>query len=249
MKIPFLGTLINFIVVLVCGIIGSFIKKGVPKRITDAIMCAMGVSVIYIGIDGALEAAPALTDGAILSNGLIKLLIMILSMGLGALIGELIDIDKWINKLGDSLEARFAKSGERGTFARGFVSCSLLYCIGAMSVNGAFEDALGSPDILIAKSVIDGISCIVMASTLGIGCAFSAFFVLAYQGALTALGLVITELIPAYSITYMSVTGSLIIVLIGTNLLGITKVKTANLMPAIFLPALIAPLVALILGA
>ena len=88
-----------------------------------------------------------------------------------------------------------------------------------------------------------------MASSLGIGCAFSAFFVLLYQGFFTALGFVLVELLPAYSITYMSVTGSLIIVLIGTNLLGMTKVKTANLLPAIFLPALIAPLIALILGA
>ena len=247
--LPFSGTIINFLVVLVCGIIGSLIKRGMPKRISDALMSAMGVCVIFIGIDGALEAAPVLTDGAVLSNGLVKLLVMILSMGLGALLGELIDIDKWINKLGAALEEKFSKDGEKGNFARGFVSCSILYCVGAMAVNGSFQDALGKPDILIAKAVIDGISCIVMASSLGIGCAFSAFFVLLYQGALTALGFVISELLPAYSITYMSVTGSLIIVLIGTNLLGMTKVKTANLLPAIFLPALIAPLIALLLGA
>lgn len=246
---PFLGTIINFFVVLICGIIGTFIKRGVPKRFSDAIMSAMAICVIFIGIDGALEAAPALTDGAILSNGLVKILVMILSMAIGALLGELIDIDKWISKLGDILESKFAKSGEKGNFARGFVSCSILYCVGAMAVNGAFQDALGKPDIIIAKSVLDGISCVVMASSLGIGCAFSAFFVLLYQGFFTALGFVLVELLPAYSITYMSVTGSLIIVLIGTNLLGMTKVKTANLLPAIFLPALIAPLIALILGA
>ena len=246
---PFLGTIINFFVVFICGIIGALIKRGVPKRLSDAIMSAMGICVVFIGMDGALEAAPLLTDEAILSNGLVKMLVMILSMGIGALLGELIDIDKWINKLGDKLEAKFAKGGEKGSFARGFVACSILYCVGAMAVNGAFQDALGKPDILIAKSVIDGISCIVMASSLGIGCAFSAFFVLLYQGVLTLLGFVLVDLLPAYSITYMSVTGSLIIVLIGTNLLGITKVKTANLLPAIFLPALIAPLIALILGA
>lgn len=246
---PFLGTIINFLVVFVCGIIGSLIKRGVPKRLSDAIMGAMGICVVFIGIDGALEAAPVISDGSILSDGLVKMLVMILSMGIGALLGELIDIDKWINKLGDKLEAKFARGSEKGSFARGFVSCSILYCVGAMAVNGAFQDALGKPDILIAKSVIDGISCIVMASSLGIGCAFSAFFVLLYQGLLTLLGFVLVDLLPAYSITYMSVTGSLIIVLIGTNLLGITKVKTANLMLAIFLPALIAPLIALILGA
>ena len=165
---PFLGTIINFFVVLICGIIGTFIKRGVPKRFSDAIMSAMAICVVFIGIDGALEAAPALTDGAILSNGLVKILVMILSMAIGALLGELIDIDKWISKLGDILESKFAKSGEKGNFARGFVSCSILYCVGAMAVNGAFQDALGKPDIIIAKSVLDGISCVVMASSLGI---------------------------------------------------------------------------------
>ena len=246
---PFSGTIINFFVVLICGLIGTLIKRGVPKRFSDAIMSAMAICVIYIGIDGALEAAPEITDGRVLSNGLVKVLVMILSMGIGALIGELIDIDKWINKLGEALEAKFARGGERGNFARGFVSCSILYCVGAMAVNGAFQDALGKPDIILAKSVLDGFSCIIMASSLGIGCAFSAFFVLLYQGFFTALGFVLVDILPAYSITYMSATGSLIIILIGMNLLGMSKVKTANLLPAIFLPALIAPLIALILGA
>ena len=117
-----------------------------------------------------------------------------------------------------------------------------------MTVNGAFLDAIGKPDILLAKSVIDGIMCVVMASTLGIGCAASSVFVLVYQGALTLVGLFLSDLLPASSITYMSVTGSLIIVLIGTNMLGATKVKTANMTPAIFLPALVAPLILWLIG-
>jgi uncharacterized membrane protein YqgA involved in biofilm formation len=114
-----------------------------------------------------------------------------------------------------------------------------------MAVNGAFADALGKPDILLAKSVIDGIICFMMSTTLGIGCAFSAFPVLAYQGALTGLGYFLTDALPASTVTYMSVTGSLIILLIGTNLLGVTKVKTANMIPAIFLPIAVAPLILL----
>ena len=112
-----------------------------------------------------------------------------------------------------------------------------------MTVNGAFQDALGNSDILIAKSVIDGIMCFVMASTLGLGCAVSSLFVLGYQGILTIFGLFIADILPAASISYMSVTGSLIIILIGTNMLGMTKVKTANMTPAIFLPAIISPLI------
>lgn len=240
---PFLGTIVNFLAVLVCGLLGMLVKRGVPKKISDALASAMAICVIYIGIDGALESAPTLPEGSFLSGGLVKVLIMIISLGIGTLIGELVDLDGLVNRLGESLERKFVKDGEQGRFAKGFVSCSLLFCVGAMTVNGAFQDALGNSDILIAKSVIDGIMCFVMASTLGVGCVVSAFFVLGYQGLLTLLGLFIADILPASSISYMSVTGSLIIVLIGTNMLGMTKVKTANMTPAIFLPTLVAPLI------
>lgn len=247
---PFLGTLVNFFAVLVCGILGMLVKKGVPERISNALQQAMAICVIYIGIDGILEAAPQVAgENFLLSNGLVKVLIMVISMGLGTLIGELIDIDKWVNRLGEKLEKKFASNGEKGKFAEGFVSCSMLFCVGAMTVNGAFQDALGKPDLLIAKSVIDGIMCFVMASTLGIGCAASSVFVLVYQGILTLIGLFVANILPATSIAYMSATGSLIVILIGTNMLGATKVRTANMTPAIFLPAIIWPVFSLIISA
>ena len=245
---PFLGTIVNFLVVLICGVLGTLVKKGVPERISKALMSAMAICVIYIGVDGALEPAPIISDGAFLSGGLIKILVMIISMGVGTLIGELVDIDKWVGRLGEKLEKRFSRDSEKGSFAQGFVSCSLLFCVGAMTVNGAFADAMGKPDILLAKSVIDGVGCFIMASTLGIGCAFSAFFVLLYQGALSLIGYFLVDLLPAASISYMSMTGSLIIILIGMNVLGVTKVKTANMTSAIFIPALITPIIQLIAG-
>ena len=245
---PFLGTIVNFFVVLVCGIAGSLIKKSVPKRIGDAIMYGMAICVIYIGIDGVLEAAPAVKEGSFLSAPLVKILVMIVSMMLGTLVGELVDLDKWLNKLGELLESRFAKGeGAKGNFARGFVSCSLLFCVGAMAVNGAINDSMGEPDLLLAKSVIDGISCFIMATYLGIGCAFSAFFVLSYQGLITLIGRGLLMILPAATLTYMSVTGSLIIILVGTNVLGCTKVKTANMIPAIFMPIAVAPLISLLI--
>ncbi len=244
---PFLGTIVNFLTVLICGLLGMLVKKGVPERIALSLKQAMSICVVYIGIDGILEAAPSV-DGRV-SAGLVKVIVMVLSMGLGTLIGELIDIDKWVNRLGTALEERFVKNGEKGKFAEGFVSCSMLFCIGAMTVNGAFQDAIGRPDILLTKSVIDGIMCFVMASTLGIGCAASSVFVLVYQGILTLIGLFIAELLPTETITYMSVTGSLIITLIGTNILGATRVKTANMTPAIFMPAIIWPVISLIISA
>ena len=243
---PFLGTIVNFFVVLITGILGSLIKKAVPLSLTDAVLKSMAICVVFIGIDGALEAAPALASGGFLSDGLIKMLIMIISLGLGTLIGEIVDFDKWMQRLGDFLERRFVGGSSDGTFSKGFVSCSLLFCVGAMAVNGAILDAAGQPDLLLAKSVIDGIACFVMATTLGIGCAFSAFFVLGYQGLISLIGLVLVAFLPEYSITYMSITGSLVIILVGTNVLGVTNIKTANMIPAIFLPAAIAPLFDLI---
>lgn len=238
----FLGTTVNFLVVVITGIIGTFVKKGVPKRIQDSIMAAMAVCVIYIGIDGILAPAPAVSEGSFLSAGLKKVLIMIVSMAIGTFIGELIDIDAQLNKFGKFLGKKLTRTGgedcEDGqasdNFARGFVSCSLLFCVGAMTINGAIQDAQGLPNLLLAKSVIDGISCFMMATTFGIGCAFSGLFLLAYQGSISLFTLLLSSIISASSIQYMSMTGSLIIILVGTNVLGATKVKTANMVPAMF---------------
>ena len=245
---PFLGTIVNFFAVFISGSLGALIKKSVPQNINKAIMSGMAICVIYIGIDGMLETAPAVSaEGALFSDGLIKVLVMIVSMAIGTLIGEILDIDKWVTRLGDLLEKKLCRNEDsNGSFSRGFVSCSLLFCVGAMTVNGAIADAAGSPDILLAKSVIDSISCFIMATTYGFGCALSAFFVLVYQGLISLIGVVLCEILPPESITYMSVTGSLVIILVGLNVLGCTKVKTANMIPAIFMPMLVWPLLNLI---
>ena len=249
---PFLGTIINFFAVLIFGTLGALIKKGVPRRISDAIMAGLGVCVLYIGIDGILEKAPEVSEGAFLSAALIKVLIMIISMAVGTFLGELIDFDKQINKLGDLLEKKLgsllSRGNSKGNFAKGFVSCSLLFCVGAMAVNGALADAFGDPDILLAKTVIDSIAVFVMATNLGIGCAASAFFVLVYQGAISLFGLFIASAVSATTLSYMSAVGSLIIVLVGTNTIGITKIKTANMVPAMFLPIALAPIFDSIFG-
>ncbi|MBR3681443.1 MAG: DUF554 domain-containing protein [Clostridia bacterium] len=244
----FLGTMVNFAVVLLLGILGSLIKRGLPKRITDAVMAAVGACVVYIGIDGMLEAAPAVSEECVLSAGLFKALVMILSMAVGTLIGELIDIDKWIKRLGDYLASRIRSADSGENFSAGFVSCSLLFCIGAMTINGAIADAQGDPSLLLAKSVLDGISVLIMSGTMGIGCAFSAFFILVYQGGLTLAAFGLVGVLSASTLTYMSVTGSLVIMLLGTNVMGITRVKTANMIPALFLPIAFEALLKLIFG-
>ena len=125
---PFLGTIVNFSAVLIFGILGTLIKKEAPKRIVDAVMSAMAVCVIYIGIDGALEKPPEVSPGSLLSAPLMKILVMIISMGIGTLVGELLDFDRLVNKLGDKLESKLSglfpkKDGEGGNFSKGFVTC------------------------------------------------------------------------------------------------------------------------------
>lgn len=245
---PFLGTIVNFLAVAIAGTLGSLLKRGIPERINKAIFAAVSICIVFVGLDGAMSETPAVPESFILSAGLTKFIIIILSMTLGTAIGEIIDIDKWVNKLGNKLEDKLIKnssedSPERGNFAKGFITCTLTTCVGAMSVNGAILDGVGKPDMLIAKAIIDIISCFVFATTLGIGCAFSAVPLLLYQGGITLLSFFFSSLIPEATLSYLSATGSLILVLIGTNFLGATKVKTANMTPAVFMPLIITPIV------
>lgn len=245
---PFLGTLVNFSAALLAGLLGLLIKKGVPERVADTVLKSMAIAVVYIGISGALEAAPTVASDAFLSHDLRKALIMILSLGIGSLIGEVCNIEGALERLGNFLERKLSRGEEKGQLAKGFVSCSMLICVGAMSVTGAIADATGNPDILFAKAVIDGVACFALASTMGIGAALAAFTVLIYQGAITLLTLVSSELLTGALLSYISATGSLVVCLVGTNVLGATKVRTANMIPAIFMPILLEPLFRLIFG-
>lgn len=221
-----LGTVVNVAVVALGGLLGAFLKKGIPEHIRCTVMHAIGLFVVYIGISGALVGENALVS--------------VISLALGALIGELIDIDKYINKLGNFIQSKVKrKDGTTMPIAEGFVACTLLFCVGSMAILGAIEDAQGNPDTLLAKSVLDGINAFIMATTLGIGCALSSLAVLVYQGGISLLALLFLAEIPPYTLNEMSCVGSLIILAIGLNMLGITKIKTANLIPAMFLPILL----------
>jgi len=243
---PFIGSIINFCAIVIFSILGALINRAIPERVNRGVLSAIAICVAYLGIDGAL-AAPA--EGLILPDtffgdvGLTKFIVMIISLALGTAIGELIDIDGAVNRLGDKLEKKFVSpNAESGRFSKAFISCTIMTSVGAMAVNGAILDATSDPGILIAKSVIDAIACFVMASSLGIGCAFAAIPMLIYQASLTAVALLLAPVISQVAIYYLSATGSLIIVLIGTNFLGATNVKTANMTPAIFIPFLLTPI-------
>ncbi len=223
-----LGVLVNTLTVLIGGTAGLLCRKGIPKRLTDAVMIGLGLCTLYIGFDGALEGE--------------NTLVLIASMVLGAIVGTLLDIDGAINRLGVWVEDRF-KGGEKNTVAQGFVTASLLFCVGSMTVVGSLEAGIsGDNTMLFTKSTLDLCSSAMLAASLGIGVLCSAVFVFVFQGALVMLsGLLAPMLSNPNLLAEMICAGSLLIIGIGLNLMGVTKLKVANYLPAIlFAPVLAA---------
>ncbi|MGN0971632.1 MAG: DUF554 domain-containing protein [Aristaeellaceae bacterium] len=227
------GTLINTVAILVGTALGLLLRKGIPERLRETVVQGQGLCVILIGLSGALKTGDTLC--------------MIICMVAGALIGAAINIEKRLNDLGAFLERKVTRgTGETGSIARGFVSASLLFCVGAMAIVGAMDSGLrGDHSTLIAKSALDGISAIFFASSLGIGVGLSAFAVLIYQGAIALLAMWIEPLLTEAVITEMSAVGGLLIVGIGLNMIYDKHIPVGNLLPAIFLPMLYIPLTGL----
>ena len=218
-----LGTVVNTVAVIVGASIGLLIKKGIPKRIGDSLMKALGLCTIFIGISGAFKGE--------------NTLVMIISMVLGTLIGETINIDKHVNHGVLKIEKRFSKGKTENTLSQGFITSSLLFCIGSMTIVGAMNAGLlGDNTMLFTKSTLDFCSSIIFASTLGIGVLLSGVFVLLYQGSLTLLAIAAAPLLSTTVINEMTCVGSLVIIATGLNLLGVTKLKLMNYIPAMFLP-------------
>lgn len=219
-----LGTIVNSIAVIVGCLVALIVKGRLTEKISTTIMNGLALCTIYIGISGALNGGDTL--------------IMIISVAIGALFGEIIDIDKGLNKLGYYLESRFkGKKKNNISIAEGFITSSLLFCVGAMAIVGSLESGLkGNHDTLFTKSILDGISSIIFTSSLGIGVIFSAATVFLYQGVITLGAGLLSGVLSTAVITNMSAVGGLLIVGLGFNMLGITKIKIANLLPAIFLP-------------
>ena len=238
-----LGTIVNAAAIVVCSFIGFFLKKGIPERITKTVTAGVGLCVTFIGITGAIDGYADFTAGNALFHDY-GMIFIILSLAVGALIGELLDINRALEALGALVERKLAPKGREGdtpSLSTGFVNCTILFCVGSMAILGAIEDTgAGTPDILFSKAVLDGISALVMTTTMGIGCALSAVSVLLYQGFFSLLALLFLSGVPAAVMGALSCAGSLVIVAIGTNMLGMTRIKTANMIPAVFLPLLTA---------
>ena len=220
-----LGVIVNTLTVIIGGAVGLLLKKGIPERVSSAVMAALGLCTLYIGIDGALAGS--------------NTIVLIVSMVLGTIVGTLLNIDGAINRLGKFVEGRMKRSDGKTSVAEGFMTASLLFCVGAMAIVGSLNAGLnGDNKVLFTKSVLDLISACMLASSLGVGVLFSALFVFGYQGALVLLaGLLQNVLTDAALIAEISCAGSLMIIGLGLNLLGITKLKVADQLPAIlFVP-------------
>ena|SRR5690554_2183078 len=225
-----MGTIVNSVAVVAGALLGVFLRKGIKDQYTSTIMDGMALAVVIIGVMGALE----------MNN----LIVVLASIVVGSIIGERLDLDKRLENLGTSMEKRFGRGDS--DFSKGFIMASLVYCIGAMAILGALESGLtGNHETLYAKSVLDGVSAVIFASTFGIGVAFSAVAVFLYQGAITLLASSVKDLLTPEVINEMSSIGGILIMAIGINILGIKKVKIANMLPAIFIPIVYYSIVAL----
>lgn len=213
-----IATIINTLVVIVCALLGNRLKRGFPDKLRRQLVQILGICVMLIGLRMALDG----------DNDLI----VVLSIAIGTVIGYLCHLERHVNNLGERMKALIHLEDDR--FVEGFVSASLLFSIGAMSVVGSFEAGLHhNYDIILTKSVFDGVMSIVLGSTLGIGVAFSAVVVFAYQGLLTLLAGVLSPLLTELVIAYLSACGGVVIVAIGIDVSGLKAMNTTNTLPSL----------------
>lgn len=221
-----IGVLANVATVIIGSIIGILIKKGLPQRLSTAMTTATALAVLYIGIDG-------MTAGE-------NTLVLVLSMVIGGVTGTLLNLDARIESLGNNIEKKFAKKDNNVPIAQGFISATLLFCVGAMTIVGALQSGLsGNHEMQFTKAILDLISSIVLASTLGWGVMLAAGSVFILQGAIVLLAQVAAPYLSDYVIAEMTCAGSVLIFALALNMLGITKIKLMNFVPAIFIPIIL----------
>ncbi len=216
-----LGTIANTAGVIAGSLLGLLFRKGIPQKVTDTVMKGLGMCTIYIGITSALKGE--------------KMLLAVVSIALGALLGTLLDLDGRLNRLGEQIQTRM-KNTEGSDVVAGFVSASLLFSVGAMSIVGSLQSGLtGDHSMLFTKTVMDFISSMVIAASLGIGVLFSAVVVFVFQGSITLLAQVLAPILSDGVITEMTGVGGILLIGLGLNLVGATKLKIMNYVPAIFI--------------
>ncbi len=226
-----LGTIINTAAIILGGLLGLLFGKLISERFQDTLKKACGICVLFIGIAGALEGMIRVNEDGTLSAG--KSLLIIGSVALGSLVGELINIEGGFERFGEWLKRRTGSSGD-GSFVEGFVSASFTVCIGAMAIVGSIKDGIyGDYSILLTKSILDFIIVMIMAGSLGKGCVFSALPVALLQGSVTALSVLIVPIMTPAALINLSTVGSILIFCVGLNLVWGRTVKVANMLPSV----------------
>lgn len=237
-----MGTIINALAVVAGGALGMFIKGGLPQRVSDLLMQALGLCTIFIGITGALSGMMKVEETVLTTQGT---MLLIASLGIGAIIGEFLDIEGRMEHLANRIK-RMVHS-EDNKFVEGFVSNALVICVGAMAVVGALQDGLTQDaSMLITKAILDGIISMVFASALGIGVLFAAIPLAIYQGSITLLASVVAPLFDAVLVTNLSFVGSVLIFGVGVNLLFGKQIRIGNLLPALWIPIIYAVIMAML---
>ncbi|MBQ9946397.1 MAG: DUF554 domain-containing protein [Clostridia bacterium] len=228
---PGIGTIVNVAAVIIGGIAGMLFGKKIKEETRQSLMKAAGVSVIFIGISGALSGLLKITDGILTTD---KALMMIVSLIIGTLIGEIAGIEKRLDVFGEWLK-RKTNSTEDGGFVGAFVNTSLIICVGAMAVVGAIEDGLSkNPSMLFAKALLDFLIVIIMTSTLGKGCIFAFIPIGIFQGSITALSKLIEPMLSMGTvISDMSLVGNVLIFCVGINICFGKKFNVGNMLPSL----------------
>ena len=225
-----LGTIINVVAIVVGGLFGMFFGRFIGERHRDTLCKACGLSVIFIGAAGAFKGMFSVTDGKIVYGGDF---LIVGCLALGALVGELVNIEGGFERFGAWLKKKTRSTGDNN-FIEGFVSASFTVCIGAMAIVGSINDGLyGDATVLITKAILDFIIIMVMAASLGKGTVFSAIPVAILQGGVTVLSVLIKPIMTETALLYLSVVGNILIFCVGINLVFGKKIKVANLLPAI----------------
>ncbi len=219
-----LGVWVNSIAVILGGLAGTWLRGGIPEKYRNSINMGLALCVLVIGISGAIQTQ--------------NMMLVILSIVFGTAIGEAVGIEDHLDRVGSWAQKRFAR--DDSGFSQGFINATLLFCIGSMAVVGSLEAGLqNKADTLLAKSALDGVSAVIFASSMGAGVILSVVPLTLYQGGIALIAMMLGNFLPESAILEMSATGSIMIIGLGINMLGIMKerIRVGNMLPALFIPA------------
>lgn len=230
-----LGTIINTVAIALAGFLGSWFGHLLKDRHQSGLTVASGLAVLFLGISGSLEGLLTVVDGQLKSQ---NSMLLVLSLSLGTLIGEVLHIEGWFERLGIWLREK-SGNGQDSQFLDAFLTASLTVCIGAMAILGAIQDGLtGDYRLLAVKSILDFVIILIMTTSLGKGAGFSALPVFIFQGSITLLARLIEPLMTAQALANLSFIGSVLIFCVGVNIIWDKKIRVANMLPAILLAVL-----------